>query len=260
MSNLNFSKGKFGKFLSSKGFYVAVALCLVGAGTATWLAVDRTITGIEDNNNQMIESENKWQDYPQLEQQQAEGVEKKQGGVDLPPAAEPSQQPSGSSTSSSSSEPSAEPTRDSEPSPLSEPSRSLDYVLPIKNDIINPYSAGELVKNATLGDWRTHDGIDIKADKGTEVLASTDGVVSSVKNDALWGTVITIDHADGTQTIYCGLDKVMPVQEGSAVLAKQVIGTLDGVPGEISDPSHLHFAVKRDGKYIDPLSLMEVAD
>ena len=33
--------------------------------------------------------------------------------------------------------------------------------------IFNPYSNGELVKSKTLNEWRTHDGVDIKADIAT---------------------------------------------------------------------------------------------
>lgn len=252
MSKMNFSKGKFSKFISSKGFYVAIAVCLLGAGAATWLAVDRTITGIEDNNTQMIESENQWNDYPQLEE-----AEKKQPGVKTPSATTPSPSASSSSAQSSSSEPASKPAVSSELSEAPAKLPDLAYVLPVKAEIINPFSNGELVKNMTLGDWRTHDGVDIAAEQGTDVLAAADGTVTSVRTDALWGTVVTIDHADGNQTIYCGLDKVTPVKEGDTVLVKQVIGRVDGVPCEISQPNHLHFAMKRDGQWVDPLSVME---
>jgi murein DD-endopeptidase MepM/ murein hydrolase activator NlpD len=113
------------------------------------------------------------------------------------------------------------------------------------------------VKNVTLGDWRTHDGVDIAAEKGADVLAAAAGTVSAVEHDALWGTVITLDHTDGRQTLYCGLSGVTPVQAGDAVLSSQVIGSLDGVPCEISDPNHLHFAMKEGGRWVDPLAVMQ---
>ena len=37
----------FAKFISGKGFYLALALCLAGAGAAAWVAVDKTIDNIE---------------------------------------------------------------------------------------------------------------------------------------------------------------------------------------------------------------------
>lgn len=255
MSNLNFSKGKFSRFLSSKGFYVAIAVCLVGAGAATWLAVDRTITGIENNNHQLIESENQWNEYPR-----AEDAETKQEGVLQPPARESSQPESSSSSASSSSRPSvpvSEPVEPAEPSVQLESLPTLAYALPISNEIITPFSNGELVKNVTLNDWRTHDGIDIQADQGAEVLAVADGTVSDIRSDPLWGTVLTIDHIDGNQSVYCGLDKVVPVKVGDAVMVKQVVGKVDGVPCEINQSNHLHLAIKNDGKWVDPLKVIQ---
>ena len=248
MSKLSFSGGKFSKFLTSKGFYVAIAVCLIGAGTATWLAVDRTITGIENSNNQIIQNENQFAEFPPLEE-----AEKKQEGIIIP---KPSAPASSSSTAPSSSEPATKSTTKSEQPEASPKSLTLAYSLPVTGNIINQYSAGELVKNITLGDWRTHDGVDIAAEKGADVFAAADGVVSSVRSDPLWGTVITIDHADGRQTIYCGLDSVVPVKVGENVLSHQAIGKIDIIPCESGDESHLHFAMKQSGAWIDPLSVM----
>ena len=40
-------KSKFSKFMAGKGFYIALAICVVGAGTAAWVAVDKTIDRID---------------------------------------------------------------------------------------------------------------------------------------------------------------------------------------------------------------------
>lgn len=263
MSNLKFSKSKFSKFLSSKSFYVAAAVCLVGAGAATWVAVDRTVHGIEDSNQQLIESETQWNDSPQAAQ--LEEVDQKQSGIkqESPASsassssAPPSSKPSSSSASSTASASSAVPAANTESSAAQAKSSTLAYALPVKSEIINAFSNGELMKNTTLNDWRTHDGIDLAAEKGADVLAAADGTVSSIRSDPLWGTVMTIDHADGNQTIYSGLDQATPVKEGDAVMARQVIGTVEGVPCEISDASHLHFAIKTDGQWVDPLSVLQ---
>lgn len=39
-------QSKLVRFLSGKGFYVALAICLVGAGASAWVAVDRSIHNI----------------------------------------------------------------------------------------------------------------------------------------------------------------------------------------------------------------------
>lgn len=253
MKKMNFSKKKFGN--SSKGFYVAAAICLVGAGAATWLAVDRTITGIERNNSQIIEDENRFSDFPSAEETE-QNVEQKTSGIPIEKP-ESSAQPSSSSTSSSSSAPASKPAIKSEQSAVSEKLPTLAYSPPINGNIINQYSNGELIKNITLGDWRTHDAVDFAANKGEDVFAVADGVVAEVRNDALWGTIITIDHPDGRQSIYSGLSSSVPVAAGDSVTAKQAIGKVDGVPCEISDESHLHFAMRQDGKWIDPLPVIQ---
>ena len=59
----------------------------------------------------------------------------------------------------------------------------MAYSLPVMSEVFNPYSGGELVKNVTLNDWRTHDGIDIKAAKGTDVMACADGTVAKIYDE-----------------------------------------------------------------------------
>ncbi len=259
MSKLNFSKGKFSRFVSSKGFYVAVALCLAGAGAATWLAVERTLTGIGPAASSITESQVA-DEFPL-----AEETERKQEGVSKPaapsaPAASGSQaQPPSSSVSAlpqQAPELPSEPVIRSEEQPVSERLPAPSYTLPVSGNVITPYSNGELVKNLTLGDWRTHDGVDISAERGVDVLAAADGVIGEVRSDPLWGTVITIDHPDGCQSIYMGLNSVTPVKQGERVIGKQAIGKVDAIPCEISDEPHLHFAMKRDGAWIDPMSLI----
>ena len=264
MGKIKFSKSKISKFLSSKGFYAAIAICLVGAGAATWLAVDRTITGIEQGRGSAMEHEDMFRDFPIVEdaERQAEEVVRRDHGripIDRPHQSQP-QPPSrpsfSSSTQPSSPEPQPGPESRPEQSPASERLPTLAYASPVVGNIINPYSHGELVKNLTLGDWRTHDGIDIAVEKGADVYAVANGVVREVRSDPLWGTVITIDHHDGRQSIYCGLDSVVTVQEGEAVIGRQTLGKVDGVPCEIADESHIHFAMKENGAWIDPLTIL----
>ena len=76
--------------------------------------------------------------------------------------------------------------------------------------------------------------------------------------DGMWGTVVEITHRGDLVSVYCGLDPNVMVKAGMAVNAKQVIGVLGtGNLAEMSMESHLHFAVKQSGKFIDPLSLMD---
>lgn len=253
MSKMNFGKSKFSRFISSKGFYVALALCLVGAGGATWMAVNHTISGIERQNNQMLESEKQFSDFPLLEE-----TEKT-----VPDVPKQYSAPSSSSTEQSGQpeqpQPSPEPEAPSDEPVASPVTPTLVYTLPVPGQVINGYSDGELVKNVTLGDWRTHDGVDFAAARGEDVYAVADGTVTDIRNDPIWGCVVTVRHGDGHESVYCGLDKTLPVAVGDNVMLKQVIGKLDGVPCEINSDSHLHFAMRKDGRWIDPMSVIAKA-
>ena len=105
----------------------------------------------------------------------------------------------------------------------------------------------------TLEEWITHPGIDIKADKTTIVTASEDGVVESIKNDPRYGLTITISHENGFKTIYSNLLTTEFVKENETVEKGQTIATVgESSSFEISDDSHLHFEMYKDGELVNP--------
>lgn len=131
------------------------------------------------------------------------------------------------------------------------------YTLPLGTDISRDYSPETPVYNATMGDWRTHSGIDFKGTDGAQVLAISYGKVSKVYSDPLLGTVVEIDHGNEVIARYCGLNKdVLEVKAGDTVKSGALIGYLDSVPCEKSDLSHLHFEIIYKGENVDPLELM----
>ena len=40
--------------IKAKGFYIALALCIVGASAAAWATAARTLDSIEENNRQIV--------------------------------------------------------------------------------------------------------------------------------------------------------------------------------------------------------------
>lgn len=110
--------------------------------------------------------------------------------------------------------------------------------------------------DATLKEWRTHNGIDIKADKNMAVHAIADGEVIRVDKNSLWGNIVEIKHAGNIVSRYCGLGQDIAVKEGDKVKIKQSIGIVDTVPAEISLPTHLHFEMEKNGILVDPLEAM----
>ena len=126
-------------------------------------------------------------------------------------------------------------------------------VSPLVGEEIAAFSVDELKYNETLGDWRTHDGVDIAAEVGTQVLAACSGTVTQVIDDDLMGTSVTIAHDGGYETVYSNLQSVPTVSEGQEVSAGEVIGSVGCTSiAEFAVPAHLHFAVTKDGVPCDP--------
>ena len=133
-----------------------------------------------------------------------------------------------------------------------------EWVLPVNGKIGKDYSAGTLVKSATMGDYRVHDGIDIIAKKGTQVRAVNSGKVLEVYNDAFWGTVAVIDHGGEVIAKYCGLGSETKLETGQVVEKGAVLGNLASIPCEQKDESHLHFEIKVAGEVQDPIAVMNL--
>ncbi len=129
------------------------------------------------------------------------------------------------------------------------------FVLPATNVILEAYSDLP-VYSETLGEWRTHDGVDFACDNGETVKAVADGTVSSIKEDALWGNVIEIDHGNKLISRYCGV-KPIDIQAGKTVKAGEKIGAVGDIPMEITKPSHLHLEMLSNGKVFDPMTLIQ---
>ena len=160
---MGMNKSKIVRFLTGKGFYIALAVCLVGAGATAWVAVDRSISNLNNQNpDDYVSGVSESSSRPISE-------EVGQNTLDLPRESRPESSVSSESEGSQAS--SSQPESSVADSNGQHAQLNLSYVFPLDGDIINPYSSGELVKSLTLNDWRTHDGIDIKAKAATPVTA-----------------------------------------------------------------------------------------
>lgn len=126
-------------------------------------------------------------------------------------------------------------------------------VSPLNGEVVTVFSVDQLVYSETLGDWRTHDGIDISAVQGTTVLSASSGTVSSVTDDPLMGTTVVISHDGGYQTTYSNLQARPNVEAGETVSAGQIIGAVGRTAAaESAQGPHLHFSVAKGGEPVDP--------
>jgi len=99
---------------------------------------------------------------------------------------------------------------------------------------------------------RMHQGIDIAAPIGTEILAPEAGVVLESGPGGGYGNVIYLQHENGDVTVYGHMSQMF-VEAGQIVEGGEVIAEV-GNEGYSTGP-HLHFEVHvggRDGDPIDP--------
>ena len=92
----------------------------------------------------------------------------------------------------------------------------------------------------------------ISLQRGTEVCASADGVVTGghpYQHNQSYGRYVIIDHGHGKMTRYAHLDKVL-VQPGQSITRNTVIGTV-GDTGKSTGP-HLHYEVLVAGAPVNP--------
>jgi len=99
-----------------------------------------------------------------------------------------------------------------------------------------------------------HTGIDFKADIGTPIIATADGIVSVSEEFDNWGKRIDIDHADGYMTRFAHLTE-LGVAVGDQVRKGQVIGKT-GNSGMSKGP-HLHYEVSKNNISLNPVDYIK---
>ena len=98
-----------------------------------------------------------------------------------------------------------------------------------------------------------HRGIDIATEVGTVVIAPEPGVVAFAGK--IGGELfVTLDHGGGLTSTYSWVSSAL-VGKGDSVPRGAAIA-LSGRGHPDSTTAHLHFGVRRDGVYLDPLSFL----
>lgn len=94
-----------------------------------------------------------------------------------------------------------------------------------------------------------HNGVDIVVGDGTPVIAMADGVITKKSSSKCFGNFFFIQHADGYESLYAHCSEIL-VEPGNSVVGGQLVAK-SGHSGWVTGP-HLHFGIKKDGKWIDP--------
>lgn len=222
--------GKQKSFFTGKGFYIALAISLVAVGGAAWIGINSTMNQLKNNNDNVnlnptpsttAEQDMEWSIPDEQE------VAKPQSDV-------------------TANEEVQEETSVKE----------QGFIMPLKGDILNPYSGDKVIKSKTLDEWVMHTGIDIKANVSTPVKAISSGKVVDIRNDDMWGACVVIEHPNGMESHYYNLKTAVNVKKNQNIKLGDVIGSV-GETAEIeqADGSHLHFAMKNKGEWIDPMTV-----
>ena len=124
---------------------------------------------------------------------------------------------------------------------------------------IKPISGGRLTSRfgrrraPTRGASTYHKGVDWATPVGTAVMASSTGTVAKAGWGSGYGYVVYINHADGRQTRYGHLSKVL-VSQGQTVTQGQKIA-LSGNTGVSTGP-HVHFEILINGGQVNPFDYL----
>jgi len=109
-------------------------------------------------------------------------------------------------------------------------------------------------KHPILGYTKAHNGVDYAASTGTPVWAMASGKVVFAGRKGPNGNLVAIDHGNGLKSYYAHLHRIARgIRKGVKIRQKQTLGSV-GSTGRATGP-HLHFAVKRNGKWVNPSRL-----
>ena len=255
-------------FLEDKGFYIVLGLCVVAIGVSGYVlfftgsekpssAPVLMQPGNEAGKNVSSGVEGIPADRPEAAQKppydHEETGEDRMSSHPQPPIYEPADK-------TAAPEPAVEPAaastvQVSAPAAVTQPV----YALPVReSEILREYSGDELIPDETMGDWRTHNGVDFLSDEGDEVLAVLAGSVERIYTDMMLGNCVVIDHGAGLKSLTCGLAAAEGIKEGMTVSAGQTIGRAGNTMAtESALPCHVHLEMTENGLLIDPMSILK---
>jgi murein DD-endopeptidase MepM/ murein hydrolase activator NlpD len=119
---------------------------------------------------------------------------------------------------------------------------------PAQLSFVNPIPAQDIM-TSYFGDQRMHEGLDINAEKGDDILAIAQGTVIKEGWSGRYGKRVVVRHPAGFKSIYAHLGSI-DVEKGQAVDQGSRLGGA-GNSGD-STGAHLHFELLRMDLPINP--------
>lgn len=128
---------------------------------------------------------------------------------------------------------------------------SRSWLLPVRS--FGPDAIIGRFGDSRDGGDRRHEGIDIRANRGTPVLAPFAGRVVVSGRRSRSGNLVMLLGEDGTELLFAHLDR-RDVERGERVSAGQRLGTV-GDTGNARGTPHLHLEVHTGAGPVDPYPL-----
>ncbi len=100
------------------------------------------------------------------------------------------------------------------------------------------------------GRLKMHEGLDVGAPYGTNVVAPADGIITFSGEKAGFGKFVQLDHGYGIETLYAH-NQSLHVRSGQKVKRGTLLAGV-GSTGHSTGP-HLHYEVRVNGIAVDPL-------
>ena len=104
-------------------------------------------------------------------------------------------------------------------------------------------------EHPTEGGTKFHYGIDLAAEKGSEIVAFADGEVFAVGESSTLGKYLIVTHAGGYRTLYAHCSEIV-VKSGSVRMGDLIarVGESGSATG-----AHLHFELQDGTLYLNPI-------
>lgn len=250
MRKYKFRRQTVKDLLKKHGFKAALAVSIIGLSVAAYSAIGRFDSILDPTDNVSKPVENIVSGITGSRPDESETVSSKEESSESPVSSNEPEEPV--------SQPESEPVTSG---PGNKPTVELNYpeyfYLPTNGKVSKEFSFSAPVFSATMGDWRAHNGVDLEAEEGTGVIATAAGIVTDVRYDEAWGYIVDVDHGGGLKASYRNLNSDVTVDIGDAVKAGQLIGGVGkGGYEECAEPAHLHLEMTLDGKFVDPVTVM----
>ena len=172
--------------LEGKGYYIILFLCVAAIGIAGCFLARGMLAvrtgGFGQEPAAAVSGQAQMEDQREAIRKLDEALSRKQKESK---AAEAEPTPEEAS-------PAGEPSQPEEPQQPEPEAAEAAWVWPVEGTVDRGFSLEVFAYDATMGDWRTHDGLDIAAEPGSAVGACAPGTVESVVDDDMLGVDLVI--------------------------------------------------------------------